>query len=70
MQVATKRKEAGRMATKKYKDSVCTKDCGGHRAGAKYYRKGGRIPSAYSPSFNKGMMIQAGGASRRRARRS
>ena len=58
------------MARRKlYKDSVCKVDCGGHRAGASYYRKGGRTPSRYSTSFNKGMMIAAGGSSRRRARR-
>ena len=53
----------------KYKGSVCKTNCSGHRAGARYYRAGGRSPSPYSSSFNKGMMTQAGGAQRRRARR-
>lgn len=53
----------------KYKGSQCKTNCGGHRAGAKYYRSGGRTPSPHSPSFNKGMMVQQGGAARRRARK-
>lgn len=53
----------------KYKGSQCKTNCSGHRAGAKYYRSGGRTPSPYSRSFNKGMMVQAGGAQRRRARK-
>ena len=43
-----------------YKNSPCSKDCGGHRAGARYARAGGVIPSPHSPSFNKGMRIQQG----------
>ncbi len=57
------------MATRKYKGSSCSADCGGHRAGARYYRGGGRKASAYSPSFNKGMRIQQGGAARRSVRK-
>ena len=53
----------------KYKGSQCKTNCSGHRAGARYHRSGGRTPSPHSPSFNKGMMTQAGGAQRRRARR-
>lgn len=53
----------------KYKGSQCRTNCSGHRAGAKYFRTGGRTPSPHSPSFNKGMMVQQGGAARRRARR-
>jgi hypothetical protein len=57
------------MATRKYKGSTCSADCGGHRAGARYYRGGGRTPSPYSPSFNKGMRIAQGGRARRLTRR-
>tara|TARA_B110000902_G_C14094044_1_gene508029 strand:- start:514 stop:687 length:174 start_codon:yes stop_codon:yes gene_type:complete len=57
------------MASKRlYKGSPCTKDCGGHRAGARYARSGGTTPSK-SPSFNKGMRIAQGGAARRSTRR-
>jgi hypothetical protein len=52
-----------------YKGSPCTKDCGGHRAGARYARSGGSTPSRKSPSFNKGMRIAQGGAARRSTRR-
>ena len=43
-----------------YKGSPCTKDCGGHRAGAKYARTGGTQRSSSSPSFNTGMRIANG----------
>jgi hypothetical protein len=52
-----------------YKGSECKVDCGGHKAGASYARKGGSTPSKYSPSFNKGMKIAQGGAARRSTRR-
>lgn len=57
------------MAVNKYKGSICKQDCGGHRAGARYYRGGGRTSSPYSGSFNKGMRIAQGGAARRSTRR-
>lgn len=44
------------MAT--YKGSQCLTDCSGHRAGARYVRRGGRSLTRSSPSFNKGMRIQ------------
>ncbi len=37
-----------------------TGSCAGHRAGARYARRGGALPSPYSPSFNAGMRIQQG----------
>ena len=42
---------------KYYGDSCLTGSCGGHKAGAKYFRKGGRSLTKSSPSFNKGMRI-------------
>jgi len=42
----------------KYRGSTCLGDCGGHRAGARYARSGGRTLTRSSPSFNKGMRIQ------------
>lgn len=44
----------------KFRGSVCKSDCGGHRAGFRYARSGGRKRSPYSSSFNKGMGIQRG----------
>ena len=41
----------------KYRGSPCRGDCGGHRAGARYARSGGRSLSRSSPSFNNGMRI-------------
>lgn len=41
----------------KFRNSRCLTDCGGHRAGYRYATGGGRTPSKYSPSFNKGMRI-------------
>ena len=42
----------------KFKGSKClTGDCGGHRAGYGYAKSGGTVPSAFSPSFNKGMAL-------------
>jgi len=43
------------MAT--YQGSQCKTDCGGHRAGASYARRGGRTLTSSSSSFNKGMRI-------------
>lgn len=40
--------------------SQCKGNCSGHRAGARYARRGGATPSPYSSSFNKGMQIQQG----------
>lgn len=47
------------MATgpKKFRGSVCTKDCSGHRAGYRYAMKGGVTASPSSSSFNSGMNI-------------
>jgi hypothetical protein len=42
----------------KYRGSQCLGDCGGHRAGARYARSGGRTLTRSSPSFNKGMRIE------------
>lgn len=44
----------------KFRGSVCKADCGGHRAGFAYARKGGTKRSPHSSSFNKGMGIQKG----------
>jgi len=41
----------------KFRNSSCKTDCGGHRAGYKYATTGGRKPSKYSSSFNKGMKM-------------
>lgn len=42
----------------KYSGSTCKTDCSGHRAGARYARRGGRTLTRSSSSFNKGMRIQ------------
>ena len=44
----------------KFRGSVCKTDCGGHRAGFRYARSGGRTRSPHSNSFNKGMGIHRG----------
>ena len=41
----------------KYYGSTCKGGCGGHKAGARYVRSGGRKLSPHSPSFNKGMRV-------------
>ena len=41
-----------------YKGSPCKGDCGGHRAGARYARQGGRTLTRSSSSFNNGMRIE------------
>ena len=41
----------------KYYGSDCLSDCGGHKAGAAYVRRGGRSLTYSSPSFNKGMRV-------------
>jgi hypothetical protein len=46
------------MAT--YYRSQCKTDCSGHRAGARYARRGGRSLTRSSSSFNKGMRIVQG----------
>ena len=43
-----------------YKGSPCKVNCGGHRAGAAYARRGGQTPSGSSSSFNNGMKIANG----------
>ena len=47
------------MASKKgtYYGARCTQDCGGHRAGYRYAKGGGRVLTRSSPSFNGGMRI-------------
>lgn len=50
------------MAT--YKGSQCKTDCSGHRAGAAYFRRGGRSLTYSSSSFNKGMRISQTDAKR------
>ena len=44
------------MAT--YKGSPCKGDCSGHKAGARYARRGGRSLTFSSSSFNNGMRLQ------------
>lgn len=46
----------------KYRGSQCLTDCSGHRAGARYFRSGGRSLTLSSGSFNKGMRIAQGDA--------
>ena len=41
--------------------SPCTKDCSGHRAGYEWYRRKGRDPNSWSPSFNNGAAIAKAG---------
>lgn len=42
----------------KYYGSECKgPDCGGHKAGYRYVKSGGRLTTSTSPSFNKGMRI-------------
>lgn len=41
------------MAT--YRGSPCKTNCGGHSAGARYFRRGGRSLTRSSSSFNNGM---------------
>lgn len=41
--------------------SECTKDCSGHRAGYEWYKRKGRTPYSWSPSFNKGAALAAAG---------
>ena len=43
----------------KYGGNQClTPGCGGHKAGARYVRSGGRSLTRSSPSFNEGMRTQ------------
>lgn len=51
------------MAT--YRGSQCKGTCAGHRAGASYFRRGGRSLTRSSSSFNKGMRIAQSSAKRR-----
>lgn len=41
--------------------SQCTKDCSGHRAGYEWYKRKGRDPMSWSPSFNKGAALAKAG---------
>lgn len=43
-----------------YKGYQCKGNCSGHRAGARYAKKGGQTPSPYSASFNRGMKLAQG----------
>lgn len=40
--------------------SECKGDCSGHRAGYRYAKGGGTLPSRWSSSFNNGMRIALG----------
>jgi hypothetical protein len=40
-----------------FRGSECTQDCSGHRAGYEWYKRNGRDPASWSPSFNKGADI-------------
>ena len=44
-----------------FKGSPCTVDCSGHRAGYEWYKRKGRTPNSWSPSFNNGAAIAAAG---------
>ena len=45
-----------------FKGSECTIDCSGHRAGYEWsQRRGGQVPSSWSPSFNKGAALHRAG---------
>lgn len=41
----------------KYYGSKCKGGCEGHKAGARYVRKGGRLMTNRSASFNRGMRV-------------
>lgn len=41
--------------------SECTKDCSGHRAGYAWFKRKGRDPMSWSPSFNKGAALAKAG---------
>lgn len=41
--------------------SPCTVDCSGHRAGYEWYKRKGRDPNSWSPSFNKGAALAKAG---------
>lgn len=53
--MARKRKTRNR-----FQGSPCKTNCGGHLAGYRYARSGGRTPSPSSRSFNRGMGIFLG----------
>jgi len=63
VQADTKRRSEVNMA--KYRGSQCITDCSGHRAGAAYFRRGGRSLTRSSGSFNRGMRIAQGDAKKR-----
>ena len=44
-----------------FKGSPCTVDCSGHRAGYEWYKRKGRDPNSWSPSFNKGAALAKAG---------
>lgn len=56
------------MAT--YRGSKCKTNCAGHRAGATYFRRGGRSLTRSSSSFNAGMRAAQRVAKQRRGVRS
>jgi hypothetical protein len=41
--------------------SPCTRDCSGHRAGYKWYKRNRRPPNSWSNSFNKGAALAQSG---------
>ena len=53
---------------KKWRGDVCKDNCGGHRKGAQYFRKGGRSLTKSSTSFNEGMRTAQRLAKRRGVR--
>jgi len=63
VQADTKRRREVNMAT--YRGSQCKTNCAGHRAGARYFRNGGRSLTRSSSSFNSGMRIAQGDAKKR-----
>ena len=52
----------------KWRGDTCRSNCGGHRAGAAYFRRGGRSLTKSSPSFNEGMRTAQRIAKRRGVR--
>lgn len=44
-----------------FRGSQCTADCSGHRAGYEWWLNKRRMPTSWSPSFNKGAALAATG---------
>lgn len=53
--------EPGQLDELSFLGSQCTKDCSGHRAGYEWYKRKGRPPMSWSPSFNKGAALAQAG---------